>query len=185
MRKFALLLACLALVAGVVVLAGRDSDAPESAAKAGDRPANAPPRLAKLGDQANQLLDGGLPAFQERVRRLRGYPVVVNMWGSWCPPCRAEFPYFQKQALKRGAEVAFLGINSQDPESAASEFLADYPVPFPSYKDPDLKLAAEIAGAVAFPITVYYDKRGRKTYVHQGGYATEAKLAEDIERYAL
>jgi cytochrome c biogenesis protein CcmG/thiol:disulfide interchange protein DsbE len=179
MRRIALTLACIAFVAGC------GSDEPRSAARAGDRPAGAPPKLAKLNDQANRLLDGGLPAFQARLRELRGYPVVVNMWGSWCPPCRAEFPYLQKQALKHGAEVAFLGINSQDPESAAREFLEEYPVPFPSYKDPDLKLAAEIAGAVAFPITVFYDKRGRKAYVHQGGYATEAKLAEDIERYAL
>ena len=179
MRKAALALISLGL------LAGCSSDEPKSAAKAGDRPANAPPRLAAINDQGNQLLDGGLDAFQERIRKLRGYPIVVNMWGSWCPPCRAEFPYFQKQALKRGAKVAFLGINSQDPESAAKDFLDDYPVPFPSYKDPDLKLAAEIAGGVAFPITVYYDAKGNKTYVHQGGYATEAKLAEDIERYAL
>jgi len=179
MRKITLAIACMALVAGC------SSDEPESAAKAGDRPANAPPKLAKLNDQASQLLDGGLPAFEARLRELRGYPVVVNMWGSWCPPCRAEFPYFQKQALERGAEVAFLGINSQDPESAAREFLDEYPVPFPSYKDPDLKLAAEIGGGVGFPITVFYDKRGKKAYVHQGGYASEAKLAEDIERYAL
>jgi thiol-disulfide isomerase/thioredoxin len=177
MRRLVPLLAC----AAVVVACG--SDQPKSAAKAGERPANAPAPLAKLNDQANRLLDGGVEAFQARLRALRGYPIVVNKWGSWCPPCRAEFPFFQKQALERGASVAFLGVDAQDAEADAREFLEDYPVPFPSYKDPDLKISAELK-ALANPTTVFYDSRGELAYVHQGAYATEAKLVEDIERYA-
>ena len=178
MRRAASILACAAL------LAGCGSDEPESAAKAGDRPANAPPRLAKLSDQASQLLDGGLDAFRSRLRELRGYPVVVNKWASWCPPCRSEFPFFQKQALERGARIAFLGVNSQDNDADARGFLEEFPVPYPSYKDPDLKVAAELEGAVAFPTTAFYDSKGEIAFVHQGGYATEEKLVEDIERYA-
>jgi cytochrome c biogenesis protein CcmG, thiol:disulfide interchange protein DsbE len=178
MRRTTLILACAAL------LGGCGSDQPESAAKAGDRPANAPPVLARLNDQANRLLDGGVEAFRARLRELRGHSVVVNKWASWCPPCRAEFPFFQRQALERGANVAFLGINSNDNDGDATTFLREFPVPYPSYKDPDLKIAAELQGAVAFPTTAFYDSKGKLAYVHQGGYASEDKLVEDIERYA-
>jgi thiol-disulfide isomerase/thioredoxin len=178
MRPAVLILACAALVAGC------NSEEPESAAKPGERPANAPPRLAALGKQANQLIGGGVDAYRARVRKLRGYPIVVNKWASWCPPCRGEFPFFQKQALERGANVAFLGVNSNDNDSDARAFLEEFPLSYPSFSDPDLKIAAELEGAVAFPTTAFYDSKGEIAYVHQGGYATEQKLVEDIERYA-
>jgi len=177
MRRAASILACAALV-------GCGSDEPQSAVRAGDRPVDAPPKLANLHDQANRLLDGGVEAFRARLQELRGHPVVVNKWASWCPPCRSEFPFFQKQAIERGARIAFLGVNSDDNDADAREFMAEFPVPYPSYKDPDLKIAAELEGAVAFPTTAFYDSKGQIAFVHQGGYASEEKLVEDIERYA-
>lgn len=172
------------MLAAAALVAGCNSGEPESAAKKGDRPANAPPPLAALADRSSQLLDGGVDAYRAELRKLRGYPVVVNKWASWCPPCRAEFPFFQRQALERGAQVAFLGVDSQDNDADARAFLEEFPVPYPSFKDPDLKIAAELEGAVAFPTTAFYDSEGKIAYVHQGGYSSESKLVEDIERYA-
>jgi thiol-disulfide isomerase/thioredoxin len=130
------------------------------------------------------LLDGGKAAFEERLRAVRGKPVVVNKWASWCPPCRAEFPYFASQSAKRGDEIVFLGLNSEDNDSDAAKFLAEFPIDFPSYKDPNSEIAASIDAAVSFPTTVFFDSKGKQSYVRQGGYSSEGELAEDIERYA-
>ena len=130
----------------------------------------APPKLAALHEQGNELLPGGTEAFDARLRKLRGYPVVVNKWASWCGPCRSEFAYFQSQAAEHGKKVAFLGVDSNDGEDSARDFLADFPVPYPSYLDPDQEIADQLEGALAFPATAFYDR--------------DDELAADIERYA-
>jgi cytochrome c biogenesis protein CcmG/thiol:disulfide interchange protein DsbE len=138
---------------------------------------------APQGERA-RFIEGGREAFEAYVEDQKGKPVVVNKWASWCGPCRAEFPFFQSQAKKRAGDVVFVGVNSSDNDSDAREFLADYPVPFPHFKDPDLEVAASFNGVQAFPTTAFYDPRGELAFVHQGGYASEAKLAEDIDKYA-
>lgn len=175
------LLACL--LAGCGTGSEPDSAAPPerdaTAALAGS-----PRPLARLHDQANRLLGGGRQAFDARLKELKGHPVVVNKWASWCGPCRFEFPFFQKQSVTRGKEIAFIGVNGNDEDAAARKFLEEYPVSFPSYKDPDLKVSASFNGVAAFPSTAFYDSKGELAYLKQGGYATERKLIEDIERYA-
>ena len=146
--------------------------------------ADAPAPLASLYDEANQLLSGGLPAYDERIEGLRGHPVVVNKWASWCGPCRAEFPFFQNQAAKRGEEIAFLGVDAQDDHDAARTFLESEPVPYPSYTDPDLEISKSVDAERETPATVFYDSDGEIAYVHRGGYQEEADLVADIERYA-
>jgi cytochrome c biogenesis protein CcmG/thiol:disulfide interchange protein DsbE len=143
----------------------------------------APPRLAAIHAQQNELLAGGTSAFESRLRELRGFPVVVNKWASWCGPCRAEFPYFQSEAAKHGTKVAFLGVDANDGEDSAREFLAEFPVPYPSYLDPDQSISDQI-GATNFPATAFYDSSGKLAYVRQGGYGEASELAADIKRYA-
>ncbi len=143
-----------------------------------------PPELAGLYAQGGELLGGGPSAFRARLDELRGWPVVVNKWASWCGPCRAELPLFRRQVLKRGKRVAFLGANTNDTTGAARRFLAEVAVPFPSYEDQNGDIARVFNGAIAFPSTAFYDRRGRLTTVKQGAYASERDLAGDIERYA-
>ena len=180
--------AVLALVACPLAVAcgseEPESAAPRDAAVTKRALAGAPAPLRSIHRQAGQLLDGGADAFTRRLRGLRGYPVVVNKWASWCAPCRAEFPFFQRQGVRRGKEVAFLGVDSNDSDRAARRFLRSYPVPYPSYKDARLEIAALFNAVQPFPATAYYDARGRLSFVHAGAYPSERKLAEDIERYA-
>jgi len=185
------LLVALVLVAAVVGACGEDAPpaggnpSPPSAASGGDGASrDLPPALAGVQEDANQLLDGGADAFERRLAELEGHPVVVNKWASWCAPCRAEFPFFQSQAEERAGEVAFIGVNSGDNDADAASFLEEYPVPYPSYKDPELEVADVFNAVAAFPTTAFYDERGELVYVKQGGYASEELLAEDIERYA-
>jgi cytochrome c biogenesis protein CcmG, thiol:disulfide interchange protein DsbE len=144
----------------------------------------APAPLAELREQANELLSGGSEAFDRRLAELKGVPVVVNKWASWCGPCRAEFPFFQSQAEKLGDEVAFVGVDFFDSDSAARTFLDENPLPYPSYTDPDKEIAVSLDVEIETPATVFFDSNGDQVHAYRGGYASEEDLAADIERYA-
>jgi cytochrome c biogenesis protein CcmG/thiol:disulfide interchange protein DsbE len=144
--------------------------------------AGSPAPLAALHSQADDLLAGG--SYAKRIAALRGYPVVVNVWASWCGPCRHEFPVLQKLSARYGKRVAFIGINSQDSGDAASTFLEEAPVPYPSYTDPDGKIAASL-GTTGLPDTAFYDSAGKLVYLNKGPYVDDANLEADVREYAL
>jgi cytochrome c biogenesis protein CcmG, thiol:disulfide interchange protein DsbE len=164
---------------------GEPRSAAPSAAKVSKELAGAPRPLAKLHAQANELLPGGPAAFKARLAELRGYPIVVNKWASWCGPCRAEFPDFQEAAIDYGKRVAFIGVDANDNREDAREFLKELPVSYPSYWDPSNTIAQVFNGVAAFPATVFYDRKGKLAYIHQGQYLRGSHLRDDIERYAL
>jgi cytochrome c biogenesis protein CcmG, thiol:disulfide interchange protein DsbE len=146
---------------------------------------SSPAPLMALHAQANQLLGGGRTAFNARVASLRGYPIVVNKWASWCGPCQTEFPAFQRAAVLYGSKVAFMGLDGKDANQAAASFLKRFPVTYPSYVDPQERIASSIKASTYYPLTVYFDRQGRPIYEHAGAYASVAALESDIRRYAL
>jgi cytochrome c biogenesis protein CcmG/thiol:disulfide interchange protein DsbE len=146
--------------------------------------AGSPPPLAALYKQANQLLPGGLDAYEARIAELKGHPVIANAWASWCGGCRYEFPALQKLSARYGKRIAFLGIDSEDSDDLAEQFLAERPVPYPSYKDGDQAIADSLGGR-GFPRTAFYDSGGKPCYLKIGAYADEEALEADIERFAL
>jgi cytochrome c biogenesis protein CcmG, thiol:disulfide interchange protein DsbE len=147
--------------------------------------AGSPAPLAALHSQADRLLPGGTDAYEKRIASLKGYPVVANVWASWCGPCRFEFPVLQKLSARYGKRVAFLGVNSQDSDDAATTFLEEAPVPYPSYTDPDKKIADSLDATLGLPDTAFYDGTGKLVYLKQGPYAHDSELEEDVQRYAL
>ena len=177
-----------ALVAALATIAGCGSQGGDYGGRHPDYAsalAGSPAPLAALHRQADDLLPGGRDAYEARLAKLRGYPAVVNVWASWCGPCRFEFKRFQRAAAAYGRRVAFLGVDSEDSEDAASTFLEEAPVPYPSYSDPGKDIAESIGASVGFPDTAFYDRRGKLVHLRQGPYSDQASLDADIRRYAL
>jgi len=180
--------ACALLALASLVVGGCGSEEPQvsapTPAQARAQLAGSPAELAALHAQASRLLDGGLDAYEARLARLRGRPVVVNAWASWCGPCKFEMPYFSRTAVRLGRRVAFLGVNPDDADDDARGFLRRHFVPYPSYVDSDERIARAIGVRAGLPTTVFYARDGKVAYVHQGQYRDEAALMADVKRYA-
>jgi thiol-disulfide isomerase/thioredoxin len=149
------------------------------------RLAGAPEPLSSLHAEASQILPGGLAALRARLASLRGTPVVIDKWTSDCEPCRAEVPIFQRVSISRGDQVAFIGIDSN--ESSRGEALAfarAFPVGYPSYYDHSGQAGLAITDSAFTPATVFFNRRGGE-FIHQGPFASVAKLEAAITRYAL
>jgi len=191
MRRLLLIAGGVALVAVIVIgLTQAGGSTTEGDATKFDLPAAkeklaaAPAPLNGLYSQANELLGGGTSAFAARLDQLKGHPLVINKWASWCGPCQAEFSIFQNVATERGKDVGFLGLNVSDIDSHARGFLAKRPLPFPSYTDPDEKLTAELkAPQKVAPVTVFVGRDGNIATVHAGAYTSQKQLDSDIDRY--
>jgi cytochrome c biogenesis protein CcmG, thiol:disulfide interchange protein DsbE len=193
MRR-ALIALAAAVVAAVVVIGLRQS---QEGSGAGPPPprvpsaqevrqalSGAPPPLAALHAQANDLLPGARSALDARLAELRGHPVVVNVWAAWCGPCREELPVFQQAALDHGRQVAFVGVDLRDDRGSASRLLKTVPLTYPSYEDPDGKIANAYR-LVGTPSTIFFDAAGKQTFLHSGAYFHQADLEADIRRYAV
>ena len=146
--------------------------------------AGAPAPLAKLYANGDEVIDGGTDELHSQLAKLEGHPVVVNVWASWCGPCRFEFPEFQSVAAQRGKDVAFIGVDTNDSTAAATTFLDELPLPYPSVADPDSNYKDHELDVVALPSTAFYDAQGKLQYVKQGPYSSAAELNADIDKYA-
>ena len=159
MRRLAAVLVTAAVTAGVLAGCGEDGN---WAKRCGTTDAGviecAPDQRPQVREVTGELLDGGT----YDVTNDRGKVVVVNFWGSWCNPCRAEADDLEKtfQATKAKG-VTFIGVNSRDGRDAARAFERGL-VTFPSVYDPDGKVALEFdVTQVSTPSTLILDRQGR------------------------
>ena len=158
--------ALVGLLAYGVAATGEDTSLDEAMAQ-GDRveaPVADLPWLHKAGD-------GSLAGYEGKV-------VVLNIWASWCEPCKKEMPLLQRtheRIAKQGGTV--LGIDTSDATDRALAFLREYRITFPSLRDRDRSYGREL-DVVAYPETFIVDREGRITALRRGPVTREWLDAE-------
>ncbi len=167
------------LLAGCTSVGNR---AEPSAAKARART----PRIAACPSAAPSARRGDLPNVALRclstpttveLAAVRGIPVLVNLWASWCVPCQREMPLLQAAHEATGARMLFLGVDTADERASALDFLASVGVTYPQLTDPSGTTRAAL-GTQGIPVTVVADASGRVTYRHVGALtATQLRQA--------
>lgn len=110
--------------------------------------------------------------------RLGGSPVLVNLWASWCVPCQQEMPALQRAYVKRGQQVRFLGVDTEDEHASASDFLAAVGVHYPQVVDDRGDLLHRLGGT-GLPVTLVLDAAGKVAYTHRG-QLTDGDLAKAL-----
>ena len=144
-------------------------------------PANAGPKLVTFGGGTapafalSELTD---PSATLSLARLRGRPVLVNFWASWCVPCRKEAPLLEAAYRRVGGRVAFVGVDTNDTRGAALSFLHEFGVTYPSVYDPH-GTAATAYGLFGLPTTVFVSPGGR-ILERNVGVLTSGSLAQGI-----
>ncbi len=149
-------------------------------AATGPAAAAAPAVLLANTRQADRVLN---TTIQAKLARLPGVPVVINQWASWCPNCRAEFPFFQQAGRWYATRIAFVGLDSQDSQTNAQGFLGRFPVDYPSVFDPNASQAQSLGAGQGWPTTIYLNAKHQITNVHVGAYQSLQSLEQDISHY--
>lgn len=125
-------------------------------------------------------LRDALDRRQASLGELRGVPVVLNLWASWCHPCREEAPVLAagwRREASRG--ILYLGLNMEDSEGAAREFLTKYGIAYPVVRDGGAGVARSF-GAAGIPETYFLDPAG-KIVAHVIGALSPESLAEGAQ----
>jgi thiol-disulfide isomerase/thioredoxin len=135
------------------------------------------PRASLLPENRLALPEFDLPKFQALLRELRGKPVVVNIWGSWCAPCRVEAPGLAEVSREFEGRVQFVGVDILDDREAARQFILEFDWPYPSVFDPDGEIRDRL-GYIGQPVTVVYDREGRKSFEWVGALNAEILRSE-------
>ena len=120
-----------------------------------------------------RLADGRL-----HLGELRGRPIVVNFWASWCIPCREEAPILNASARAHAGDVVFLGVNVQDLKSDALAFSREFDTPYVSARDRG-NGTYEDYGLTGVPETYYLDAAGR-IVAHTPGAVSRRTLEQGI-----
>lgn len=149
----------IVLAGGLVLLLVRPAtNAPQATAPPGGAIALIPPAKRKpLPDVRAKTLVA--PPAELRLSDLRGEPVYIDVWASWCVPCREEAPMIARLAKRYSAEIRFVGIDTQDVASDGRAFVREFGLDFPHLFDPKSTLATRL-GVYGIPTMFLVDWRG-------------------------
>ena len=184
MRSGRLLILVVLVVVAVVLPAAAallDRRAPATRLEPGTPPSSAPPAVRSYppGTPAPALRLPGLDGGQVDLAALRGRPVVVNFWASWCDPCVREFPLLRQAASShRPDRLAVVGVLSGDTPAAARPFVRRLDATWPMALDPNTTTATAW-GAIGLPHT-YFIRPDGTLASHQLGELTRASLDRQL-----
>jgi thiol-disulfide isomerase/thioredoxin len=116
-----------------------------------------------LPDVAIRPLDGGDAISLSDIAG----PAVINLWATWCAPCRKEIPDFEQVHLARGDEVRFVGINVGEDADRAADFIADVGATYDQFLDPEGYVVTELR-TTSMPVTIVLDADGFVSTRHLG-----------------
>jgi thiol-disulfide isomerase/thioredoxin len=121
-------------------------------------------------------------SYDKMLADHRGTPLMVNIWGSWCPPCRKEAPLLAAAHETFGDRVQFVGIDILDTRDSARAFMRRFGWTYPSVYDPNASIR-DALGVLGQPATLFYDANGQlvKQWL---GPITEEALRSNLERIA-
>lgn len=149
----------------------------ESCARLPTRPPGTQGNGERLPQRKLPCLVSGPPVD---LSQLGGRPVVINLWATWCRPCREEMPLLQDAQRRYGDRVQFLGVNTKDDPSSAAEFLQELGVTYPQVVDLDGDLLA-FTRVPGLPVTLILQADGRIAG-RQVGALTRSRLDALIGR---
>jgi len=142
------------------------------------------PEFHATGPAIDPPAGGSLPAvsadqFEGMLVGLRGQPVVVNVWASWCAPCRAEMPLLQRAADQYEGRAVVFGVASEADQRDAADFLSELGVTYPNVFDAsgEIRVRLELSG---FPTTYVFDATGRLRRRFTGAIS-EQQIAAFVE----
>lgn len=113
---------------------------------------------------------------------LRGKPLILNTWASWCSPCRAELPALASYSESAAGEVEVLGLNAVDDAEAAATLWAQLAMPFPTVADSDGATRAPLRW-VGLPVTYFVDAQGAIVHRHDGAVTDPEEWADLAEQH--
>ncbi|MET8356852.1 redoxin family protein [Micromonospora sp. NPDC005171] len=121
---------------------------------------------------------GGAPVV---MREVAG-PAVINVWASWCPPCRKELPAFQRLSERAAGQLQVIGVNSRDSRSGAQSIGEDFGVRFPMLVDQGEALQRELKRN-AIPLTLFVAADGQVRHIDASGALDDDKLAKLVRQH--
>jgi thiol-disulfide isomerase/thioredoxin len=122
--------------------------------------------------------------YKALLSQLHGTPVLVNLWGSWCGPCRQEGKTLARAARRFGRRVQFLGVDVGEVSRVEAQvFIRDFGWPYPSVYDPPKQILSEL-GFVGPPVTLLFDRNGNRVATFSGPIPSLEKLARALHKVA-
>jgi thiol-disulfide isomerase/thioredoxin len=129
----------------------------------------APPLKIQPGEEVPPLRVADLERQPHMLEAVDGKLLMVNVWATWCGPCRHEMPSLQRMADDFGPEhFALVGMSVDHDEHLVREYLIERKIRFPSYLDPQLAMANGVLGIRVFPSSFLIDESGRLVGVIEG-----------------